>query len=214
MFEFILNFFYPPICGICGKINKNWICPKCNLIINKLLKSNIVLYKDKYFDKLIYLFDYDGIIRKMILDYKFNDKSYLYKTLSKILIQNKKICEIIKKYDIIIPVPMHKVKKKKRGYNQVELIANELKINKVNENVNTKILIKNLITKAQSTLNKIERQTNAIGAYNVINNNNIIGKNVLLLDDIYTTGSTVNECSKMLKRNGAKSISVLTIAKD
>lgn len=211
MFELVLNFFYPPICGICGKINKNWICPKCNLILNKLVKANIIQYKNKYFDELIYLFDYNGIIREKILDYKFNDKAYIYKTLSRMIIKNKKMCGIIKKYDIIIPVPMYKNKMKKRGYNQVELIAKEIALNK---NIDTKTLIKKIDTKSQSTLTKNQRMINVIGTYDVVNNKSILGKRVLLMDDVFTTGSTANECSRILKKNGANSVSVFTIAKD
>ena len=67
---------------------------------------------------------------------------------------------------------------------------------------------------AQSTLNKTERELNVKGAYDVLNKLTIKNKKVLLVDDIYTTGNTVNECSRMLKKNGTKRIGVLTIAKD
>ena len=214
MLEFVLNFFYPPVCGFCNKLNQNWICKKCNKKINSLIRANKIIYKNKFFDELIYLFDYNGIIREKMLDYKFNDKSYLYKTFSKIIIKNEKICGIIQKYDIIIPVPMNRKKLKLRGYNQVELIANELINLGVKINIDTRSLIKQKNTIPQSTLSKIERTSNLIGAYKIDNNKNIIGKNILLFDDIFTTGSTVNECSRILKENGAKKIGVLAIAKD
>ena len=214
MLEFVLNFFYPPVCGFCNKLNQNWICKKCNKKINSLIRANKIIYKNKYFDELIYLFDYNGIIRDKMLDYKFNDKSYLYKTFSKIIIKNEKICGIIQKYDIIIPVPMNRKKLKLRGYNQVELIANELINLGVKINIDTRSLIKQKNTIPQSTLSKIERTSNLIGAYKTDNNKNIMGKNILLFDDIFTTGSTVNECSRILKENGARKIGVLAIAKD
>ena len=162
MLEFVLDFFYPPTCGFCGKLNKNYICPKCNLNIKKLMKCSKIKYKDKFFDELIYLFKYDGIIREMILDYKFNDKPYLYKVLSKLIIKNKKICGIIEKYDIIIPVPMHKNKKKNRGYNQTELIAKELVINIKNIKLERDSLVKKSNTTAQSLLNRLQRQKKCI----------------------------------------------------
>lgn len=214
MLEFVLDFFYPPVCGFCNKINQNWICKNCNKKINNLIRANKIIYKNKYFEELIYLFDYNGIIRDKILDYKFNDKSYLYKTFSKIIIKNEKICGIIQKYDIIIPVPMNRKKLKLRGYNQVELITKELVNSGVSIKLDTKSLIKQKNTIPQSTLSKIERKSNLIGAYKIDNNKNIIGKNILLFDDIFTTGSTVNECSRILKKNGAKKIGVLAIAKD
>ena len=117
----------------------------------------------------------------------------------------------MKKYDIIIPVPMYKNKKSARGYNQAELLAQELQdITPYKKG----ILLKIKDTKKQSTLNKQEREQNLIGAYKIQNGEIIQNKNIILLDDIYTTGSTANECSKILKQAGANKICVLTIAKD
>ena len=76
------------------------------------------------------------------------------------------------------------------------------------------VLIKSKNTIAQSKLNKNKRKQNIKGAFKILNSEKIQGKNILLFDDIYTTGSTVNECSKILTRAGAKRIGVLTIAKD
>ena len=67
-------------------------------------------------------------IRKEILDYKFNDKSYYYRAFSNILLNNKNICKILKSYDIIVPVPIHKKRKFQRGYNQAELITKQIAI--------------------------------------------------------------------------------------
>ena len=115
-----------------------------------------------------------------------------------------------KKYDIIIPVPMYKTKKDTRGYNQAEVLAKELG----GVPMKNDVLIKIIDTKKQSTLNKEERSQNLIGAYKIQNSEIIQNKNIILIDDIFTTGSTVNECSKILKQAGAYEICVLTIAKD
>lgn len=113
-----------------------------------------------------------------------------------------------------MPVPMYAKKKAIRGYNQAELLAkclaNEIGIIQYKN----EILLKILDTKKQSTLNKKERSQNLIGAYKTQNAEILQNKNIILVDDIFTTGSTANECSKMLKQAGANKIGVLTIAKD
>ena len=166
-----------------------------------------------YFEKHIYIFKYEGEIRNLILSYKFKDKSYLYKLFSEIILKNEKIFGILEKYDIIIPVPIHKKRKKQRGYNQSELIANDLATNIKDLKCENNILIKQKNTLPQSSLNKNQRKNNLKDAYKVINQEKIINKKIILFDDIYTTGSTAKECSKILKASGAKEILVLTISK-
>ena len=119
--------------------------------------------------------------------------------MEKIILNDEKICSFLKKYDIIIPVPMYKKRKQSRGYNQTELISKKLAKDLKIESSN-KVLRKVIDTKKQSTLTKKERIKNV--------------ENVILLDDIFTTGSTLNECSRMLKLAGTKEIAILTIAVD
>ena len=211
----ILELIYPPVCGFCGNICSNYICTKCHAKIKKYEIKNKENYKTKnmYFNELFSIFKYEEDIRKLILKYKFQNKAYLYKTFSKIILNNKKICGNLKKYDIIIPVPIHKKRKNQRGYNQTELIAKEIS-KSLNIKMENNVLIKNINTKAQSELSKKERKDNIKGAFKVQNLRKIENKNILIIDDIYTTGSTANQCSKTLKLAGAKNIGILTIAKD
>lgn len=214
MLEFVFNFLFPTKCGFCGKIHKDGICPKCNYKLKKIAQCEIVKVKNFYFDYHVYLFHYQGEIRNKLIDLKFNDKPYLAKTFINFLIKNRKICGFLKKYDIIMPVPMYIKKKNQRGYNQAELIAKCL-ANKIGiKQYEDDILLKVLDTKKQSSLNKQERMQNLIGAYKIQKTETIQNKSILLVDDILTTGSTANECCKMLKQIGAKNICVLTIAKD
>ena len=161
----------------------------------------------------MYIFKYENIIRKLILNYKFNNKSYLYKTIANYIIKNEKFCENIKSYDIIITVPISKKRNKERGYNQSYLIAKELG-KKLEINVINDCLIKTKNIIEQSKLNKDDRIKNIQGVYSLINQEKINNKKVLLIDDIFTTGSTVNECCKTLHKTNIKKLSVLTIAKD
>lgn len=219
--EKISNLLYPPICGICEKINKDGLCPKCNLELKKQAEVNILqkeeieenIKKEKYFEELMYIFKYEGQVRKLILDYKFNEKSYLYKTFVNFLLKNEKIFENIKKYDKIIPVPISKKRYKERGYNQSLLIAEEI-ANKTNLELVNNCLIKTKNIIEQSKLNKEDRQQNIQGVYSLQNERLITNKKILLVDDIYTTGSTVNECCKILQQANPKKIGVLVLAKD
>jgi len=209
----ILDLIYPPVCGICNKINKKHLCKKCEIQIRKYEIYKISKEKQKYFDYQIKILRYENIIREKIIDYKFNEKSYMYKTFAKIVLNNEKIYGFLKKYDIMLCVPMHRKKKRQRGYNQAELIAKEI-AKKLDIKMQYGNLIKIKDTKKQSSLNKSERKENIKGAFEIKNAELVNNKKIILFDDIYTTGNTVNECSKILKKAGAKEIVILTLAVD
>ena len=202
-----LDYFFPPICGMCGEINENYICNNCYENIKKIKKCVINEYNNRNFSKHLYIFRYEGIIRNKIIEYKFEDKGYLYKMFAKIILSDKKTC------NFIIPVPISKKRKKKRGYNQSELVANEL-AQKLNQDIWTDIIIKKKDNKPQSELNKLERIKNVEDIYEINKPIEVKNKKVLLLDDIYTTGSTVNEIARKLKQNQTQEIGVITLAKD
>lgn len=213
---------FPQVCGICGKLDKKSLCKRCEIQLNKTAEFRILDKKesgldDKYFNELIYIFNYEGIIRKTILDYKFNQKSYLYKTFANFILKNKNIFEKIKNYDKIIPVPISKKRMKERGYNQSFLIAKQIAKNinyYKNIEICNNVLIKVKNITEQSKLNKQDRLKNIQDVYKLKNETLIKNKKILLVDDIYTTGSTVNECSKILLHANPKEIGVLVIAKD
>ena len=209
----VINIIYPNVCGICDKICKENLCTKCEIKLKNIAKIKIDKYKNKNFEKHLYLFKYEGIIKESLIKFKFNEKPYIYKSFVNFLIKNKKICRFLKSYDIIIPVPIHYNRKVTRGYNQSALIAKEM-AKYLNIEYSDKVLLKKINNKAQSTKNKEERKENVIGVYHIKNEYKIYNKKIILLDDIYTTGSTVNECAKVLKKSGAKRVDVITIAKD
>lgn len=243
MLELVLNFLFPKnknfpqSCIICGKFNKNYVCNACENRFDKYKKFNIIdnekLIKDKigiqninlkqqyyliagqkiYWESMIYCFDYKSIVRKYMLQYKFFDKSYLADFFAYEILKNKKLYEILKSYDIIIPVPMDKIKKSNRGYNQTELIANIIS-KKENIICDNTVLEKVKKAKTQSKLKKQERKNNVKNSYVVKSPDKLKNKNVVLFDDIFTTGATVNEISKKLKQAGVRKILVLVIAKD
>lgn len=210
----VLNFIFPPVCGICLKTSKKYICEECMELIKFKSLNKIDTYNNKNFKEHLYILKYEGIIRQRILDYKFKEKSYLHRSFSEMILNSKENIEFIKKYDVLIPVPIHKYRMKIRGYNQSELIAKDLVYQIRNIKLQNRVLIKTKNIVAQSSLNKKQREYNIEDAYEIKNVEKIVNKKVLLLDDIYTTGSTVNECAKVLKESGCKEVGIVTIAKD
>ena len=238
-YDLILDLVYPPVCGICGKFNQDFLCKKCQKMLEAEAKFKIdkVDNQEYFFENHLYIFKYEGIIRKLILNYKFNEKSFLYKTFVNFLLKNEKFFKILKSYDTIIPIPVSSKRMNERGYNQSELIANELvkqiteisskhdilsefltdqkdNIQKLKCECVTDCLIKAKNIIEQSKLNKEQRQKNIQGVYILKNKEKLINKKILLIDDIYTTGSTANECCKVLQKAKPKKIDVFTIAKD
>ena len=203
--ENVLNLFFPQKCGVCEKIG-TVLCNECE---EKIKEYRINLIENSDNISKFYMFRYNGIIRQLLIKYKFEDKSYLADTFVKIMLKNKKLVGFLKNYDIIISVPLHYKRKLERGYNQVELIAKKLG----NIKVENDCLIKNRNIKPQSQKNLKDRIKDVKGVYELKNIEKIQGKRVLIFDDIYTTGSTVNECIKTISKAASK-IGVLIIAKD
>lgn len=209
-----LDLIFPPICGFCGKVDTKYICNNCIKTVNAISLNKIDYYSDKFFKNHLYIFKYEDIIREKIIKFKFENEAYLYRMFAEAVLNNKENINFIEKYDYLIPVPIHKKRKKQRGYNQSELIARKINDEIKSIKLQTNIIIKYKNIVPQSTLNQNGRKENIKNVYKVINKEKIKNKKILILDDIFTTGSTVNECSRILKEAGAKEIGVLTIAKD
>lgn len=209
MLEKILDIIFPPCCGICKKTYKDWICPKCYYNLKKECKY-IKLKEDDFY--IYCIGEYKEKLRKIILKFKFKESAYLSNTLIEIINKNKKFVNYLKEYDYIIPVPMYITNKNIRGYNQTELLAKHIK-EKLEINYLKDILIKIKQNKKQSSLNEKKRMENVKNVYELRNGYLLKDKKILILDDIYTTGSTVKACRKELLKSEAKNIDVLVIAK-
>lgn len=206
--EDLLDIIFPKKCGNCGKVSRTWICDSC---FENLKYGNIQELKNGEINCLISLFSY-GEIREKMLKFKFNDEPYIYHYFVELICRNKQIKNIITKSDLIVPVPMYCLKRWKRGYNQSELIAKgiskELKISMFSN-----VLIKHKNTKTQSLLNLEERKNNLKGCFKVMNKDLLENKKVFLVDDIYTTGTTVKECVLQLNKGKPKEINIFVVAR-
>ncbi len=154
---------------------------------------------------------YDEFSKKIILDFKFLDHIENKKLMANWL--NMASSDIFNLgVDLIIPVPLHFLRILSRKYNQSAILADELaKIRKID--VAFDCLKKTKRTLPQVMCSGAERKKNIKGAFKVYNIQKIKGKRILLIDDVYTTGSTLKECAKVLIKAGAKSVDTLTVAK-
>ncbi|MBQ4558577.1 MAG: ComF family protein [Clostridia bacterium] len=154
---------------------------------------------------------YDGNIKLLIHKFKYSGARYLKAPLGKILYD--KYLDITKEgntFDLIIPVPLSKSKLRERGFNQSSLLLESF--DKDRRLVREDVLIRVKDTSIQAKLTREERLTNMQDAFSVINQDIVKGKRVLVVDDVYTTGVTIDECVKVLISAGAKSVMSLTVA--
>lgn len=144
-------------------------------------------------------------MRSQIKRYKFHYQNYLYKVFSSIMLETILELELDRDIDLCFYIPSHRDKLASRGYNQAELLASEI-ARELELEISHGELIKVRRTKEQNKLEGAQRKDNLRGAYSYDSSRNLEGKNILLIDDIVTTGSTIKECSKVLLAQGAESI--------
>lgn len=206
----VVKIFYPTTCGICGqKINARYTCRKCLNIIEYSQEDVAFLNSEnKHYDKLISALRYEGIFKEKMLNYKFYNAKYLGKTFAEIL------TILVKKYnlkaDIILAVPISKVRLRERGYNQSSVIAKKVS-DFTGIEYQERILVKSKNNLRQSELTVCERKLNVKDVYSVRKFEIVKDKTIILIDDIITTGATLNECAKVLKRCGAREVIGLTV---
>jgi len=149
---------------------------------------------------------YDNVLRTAINLYKYQNVKRLSKPLSDIILRVK-----APRIDTVIPVPLYKKRLRQRGFNQSALLAGH-----VAKGINACLAINTLVkikdTAPQVGLNSVDRKKNIKNAFKILSNKLIKDKNVLVIDDVITTGATVRECSKELKRAGAKEVIVAALA--
>jgi competence protein ComFC len=194
----------PPFCHACGRqltrkdVSKN-ICSRC-------------VHTPVSFDRAFSACVYDGTIKTLIHSFKYKDKQFLGTPLSKLLIEFIRSFDLpISVVDCLIPVPLHSAKLREREYNQSQILCEQ-----VGAAFKKPVLADNLFryraTDTQASLEPHQRFLNVRGSFAVTEKSAVKGKNVLLIDDVLTTGATASEAARALKDAGANIVFVLTLA--
>ena len=221
--EKFLRMLYPKRCIFCYKVFpedvEEDVCPECEKSIDCIGNPACVqcgipiehygkcsrCAKNKYFfDEGFAVYVYKDFPREAILRFKFSDM-YNYAEYFGYTMARYADVSDIPFVDYVVPVPIHKCKLLKRGYNQSLLLAEVYA--REREEVCVEMLVRVKNTKPQNNLNSKAREKNIKGAFALIDENiNLKGKSIMLIDDIFTTGSTINECARVLKKHGADKV--------
>ncbi len=231
----LLDIFYPRHCFACNKSlheEKNtYICGSCLEILRKtevkrcskcglklgpgITSSNKGCPECKNaslrFEKSFFVSDNTEPIRTLIHQFKYKKQICLATPLGSLLtnlLHQETICEI----DLVVPVPLHWKKKQERGFNQSELMAKKI-CKKLSIPISTNNLYRIKNTLSQTQLSHLQRQKNVKGAFNVKNPEKFFQKNILLVDDVLTTGMTASECAKSLENIGTNKVFLIALAR-
>ena len=214
LFNKIIDVVFPPdiTCIMCGnEVNNSEfclcddcegslqrcekVCEVCGTPVRSEAHFCVVCSENKR------LFDYaraplvykDNVIRA-VHNFKYNGNKYLARPFAKIMLSSyNELKSLVGGFDLIVPIPLHKTKLKKRGFNQAELLAKEVSL--------------------QTDLSKSERKLNLENAFDLLDKSKVKNKNVLIIDDILTTGATTESLAEILRKAKAKNICVLTFAR-
>ena len=222
IFTDFVDLFFPPVCLHCKTIlpqsaNKLSLCPNC---FSQLILISSDYPKTEVLERLVPCF-----VDQMWIGYEFNEiiQSVIhclkYKKMPNMGIRVGKLCaEALRKNfeplmeRCFLPVPLHPIRKSERGYNQSEFISNGL-ISIHHGLLIENVMIRNKNTISQTTLNRKERHENVHQAFQIGDETtDILGKTIILVDDLITTGATMNECARVLKENGADRIIAVAVA--
>ena len=222
-----LGILYPQTCYFCGKINEKKICAECAKKVEYIKEPSCkkcgkpIRYNESeychdcterkfYYEQGKSVWLHKGPVRWSVYQHKYHNRriygEFYAEELFRLYGDKLKAWDI----DVIIPIPLHKKRKKKRGYNQAEILAKHLgELSGIR--VETKAVVRVKNTKPQKELTDKERSKNLNNAFQVTKYWKG-EKRVLLIDDIYTTGNTIDAVSKVLKEKGAEKVMFFTIS--
>jgi len=199
-----IKFFSPPICPRCGvgfasSGGENHLCAEC-------------LSEERYFTKARAIGPYEGLMAEVISRFKFHGASRLSRPLGWLLAEYADPDFSFSDFDFVLPVPLHPRRLRQRGFNQALLLARYVsRVHSLPLDYTALQRIRH--TEPQTQLSGTERKKNIRGAFAVTQPGLISGKHILLIDDVFTTGATVQECSRILLKAGAEKVAVLTLAR-
>ncbi len=228
--NFLLDLFFPKFCLKC-KSEGRYLCKECTLFISEASlvcpvcgKAEFFGRRHKYcpkrreFNGLISLWDYEGLVKDLIcttkygsiIDIPFELLEYGFYSIEKNKVKFSKFFDFLFREETIISyVPLHKKRRHRRGFDQAEVIAKNLA--KVTKKDYLCLLERKRETREQASLKREERVLNIRDAFSFCSKKDI--KSVVLVDDVWTSGLTMRECCRTLKKNGVKDVWGFTLAK-
>ena len=199
-----LTYVADPYCSICGdpvdgRVDHAFVCFNCSQTA-------------PHFDMARSAVRYRGLMKDFLRDFKYNNALWLRRDLVRLLVSCLSVDFDMDRIDAVTFVPLYPTKQRHRSFNQAELLAERL------AKCIRKPLLKGCLRKVSSTstqthLTAHERAANVRGAFEARRASRLEGRGLLLVDDVMTTGATVNECARSLKSAGAQSVFVVTVAR-
>ena len=230
-----LSFFYPEVCQICGQeralpeqgfVGKNCqlevkliqrpFCVKCGLPfagdITSTFECSNCRDLELYFSRARAAASAEGVVLEAIHRYKYNRALWFEPFLADLLIREAAPQLQQENWDMIIPVPLHSLKRREREFNQAENLARHLS-NSAQIPLCCNLLKRVQPTRTQTRLTRRERQENVRKAFAMSSETRLNGERIVLVDDVFTTGATTSACAKVLRDGGASDVCVWAVAR-
>src|SRR6059036_2061952 len=233
LFQAAVSLLYPATCSICGKQVRadEYLCEGCEAkivrivppfcetcsepfegSINAAFTCANCAHRTIHFDAAVAAYRGRGIVRDVIHEFKYGRQIHLRHLIARWLraaLDDERLRN--SHFDVIVPVPLHATRQRERGFNQASLLATLLS---AQTSIPAKPVLERIrYTTTQTALDRSERMENLHNAFRLRKNADVRGLRVLLIDDVLTTGSTLNECARVLKRAGALSVHAATAAR-
>ena len=223
----ILELWYPTTCVFCREICKKGICKSCSEKIDYIQeplckKCGKPIHSQEgefcfdcqrrmlHYEQGSSLWLHKRPVSSSIYDFKYKNKRVYGEIYGREMAEQFNDLIRMWEIDVLIPVPLHRKRQRKRGYNQAEIIARELG-KRLGIPVDMSVIIRERETTPQKELGQKNRRKNLKKAFR-LTGKRLIGKNILLIDDIYTTGSTIDAMAEVLMKTGCEKIYFLTIS--
>lgn len=233
LFGGLLSLFYPPQCAVCSADvgAREYLCDECErsaprikapfcakcsepfhgAITEEFACANCS-HRRLYFDAAVSAYRSRGIVRKLVLEFKYGRQLHLRHPVARWLaatLEDERTRG--RRFDMIVPVPLHPAKQRERGFNQAELLA-EILSRQISVPLR-RALERIRYTTTQTAYDRAERMENLRDAFRLRKKMHVRDLRVLLIDDVLTTGSTLSECARVLKAAGAISVHAATAAR-
>jgi competence protein ComFC len=229
----VASLFYPALCAVChAPITRGqYVCQRCLDKAQRIAPPFCAKCSEPFsgaitgeftcgncadrrlaFDAAVSAYRSRGVVRFLILQFKYNRQLHLRHPVAEWLqeaMNDPRLSE--RRFDIMVPVPLHPARLRERGFNQAQVLANIL-AQRINVPL-IRALDRTRYTTTQTAFDRTERMENLRGAFRLRKNINVRGLQVLLVDDILTTGSTLSECARVLRQTGAHSVYAVTAAR-